>query len=110
MCSAIDNLSSCEMCAVIQFIQTLTRVFRKSIVNYARALYGQNVMSEGTIRQWCGRFEVRPTNVPDKERIVPVHSVDREICGRRRFTISEIMCEFLQISRIRLGYQKFCAR
>jgi hypothetical protein len=41
-----------------------------------------------------------------------------KICERWRFTISEVSCEFPQISRtllyehitVRLGYHKFCAR
>jgi hypothetical protein len=47
-----------------------------------------------------------------------VQSVDQKICGREHFTISEISCEFLQISctvlyeiiTVRLGCYKFCAR
>jgi hypothetical protein len=47
-----------------------------------------------------------------------VQSVDQKICERRRFTISEPLCEFPQISRtllceiitVRLGYGKFCTR
>jgi hypothetical protein len=46
-----------------------------------------------------------------------VQTVDQKICERRRFTISELSCEFPQISRtvlyktvtVRLGYHKFCA-
>jgi oligoribonuclease (3'-5' exoribonuclease) len=47
-----------------------------------------------------------------------VQGVDQKICGRRRFTISELSCEFPQISRIvlykiitvRMGCHMFCAR
>jgi hypothetical protein len=47
-----------------------------------------------------------------------VQSIDQKICERQRFTISELSCEFTQISRtvlyeiitVRLGYHKFCAR
>jgi hypothetical protein len=43
-----------------------------------------------------------------------VHCHDQRICERRRFTISELYCEFPQISHhlttVRLGYHKFCAR
>jgi hypothetical protein len=47
----------------------------------------------------------------------PVQSVEQKICERRRFTISEVSCEFPQISRtllyeiiaVRLGYHKFSA-
>jgi hypothetical protein len=47
-----------------------------------------------------------------------VQSADQKICKRWRFTISELSCEFPQISRtplyeiiiVRLGYHKFRAR
>jgi transposase len=71
------------------------------------AVYGQNVMSEGTARQWCRMFKDGRINVHDEERsgrpsVVSddlVQNVDQEICERRRFTISELSCEFPQISR-----------
>jgi hypothetical protein len=66
------------------------------------------------------------TNVHDKDRsgqpsVVNddlVKNVDQKICERWCFTISELSCEFPQISRtvlyqiitVRLGYRKFCAR
>jgi hypothetical protein len=61
-------------------------------------------------------------NVHDEERSgrpSEIQSVDQIICERRRFRISEISCEFPQISRtvlykiitVRLGYHhKLCAR
>jgi hypothetical protein len=30
-------------------------------------VYGQNVMSEGTVRQWCRMFKDGPTNVHVEE-------------------------------------------
>jgi hypothetical protein len=90
------------------------------------AVYGQNVMSEGTVRQWCRMFKDGRTNVHDEERSGRpsavsdwlVQSVNQKICERRRFTISELSCGFPHISRTvlykiitdRLGYHKFCAR
>jgi hypothetical protein len=88
-------------------------------------VYAQNVMSEGTVRQWCGMFKDGRTNVHDEERrgwpsVVrdDLQSVDKTICERWRFTISEVSLEFPQMSCIvlyeiiidRLGYHKFCAR
>jgi hypothetical protein len=32
------------------------------------AVYSQNVMSEGTVRQWCRMFKDGRTNVHDEER------------------------------------------
>jgi hypothetical protein len=90
------------------------------------AVYGQNVLIEGTVRQWCRMFKDGRTNVHDEERsgrpsVVSddlVQSVDQKICERRRFTISGLSREFPHISRSvpceivtdRLGYHKFCAR
>jgi hypothetical protein len=56
----------------------------------------------------------RPSAVSDEL----AQSVDQQICERRRFTISELSCEFPQVPSIvlyeiiavRLGYHKFCAR
>jgi hypothetical protein len=31
------------------------------------AVYGQNVMSEGNVRQWCRMFKDERTNVHDEE-------------------------------------------
>jgi hypothetical protein len=47
-----------------------------------------------------------------------VQSVDQKICDRQRFTISELSCEFPQISctylyeiiTVRTDYHKFCTR
>jgi hypothetical protein len=88
--------------------------------------HDQNVMSEGTVRQWRRMFTDGRTNVKDEERscrssVVSdglVQTVDQKICERRRFTNSELPCEFLQTSRtvlsesivVRLGYRKFYAR
>jgi hypothetical protein len=52
-------------------------------------------------------FKDRRTNVRNEERsgrpsVVSddlVQSVDQNICERRQFTISELSCKFLQISR-----------
>jgi hypothetical protein len=90
------------------------------------AVYSQNVMNEGTVRQCCRMFKNGRTDVHNEEQsgqlsIVSedlVQSVDQEICERRCFTISELLCEFSQIScallceiiRVRPDYHKFCTR
>jgi transposase len=69
--------------------------------------YGQNVVSEDTVRQWCRMFKDGRTNVHDEEQsgwpsVVSddlVQSVDQKFCERRHFTISEPSCEFPQILR-----------
>jgi hypothetical protein len=83
-------------------------------------------MSEGTVKQWCKMFKDGQTNVHDEDwsgqpSVVSndlVQSNDQKICERQRFTISELSCEFPQISctvlyeiiTVRPGYHKFCAR
>jgi transposase len=65
-----------------------------------RAVYDQNVMSEETVRQWCRMFKVGRTNVHDEERSgrPSVVSDDLVQSERRRLTLSEVSCEFPQIS------------
>jgi hypothetical protein len=90
------------------------------------AVYGQNIVSEGTARQWCRMFKDGRTNVHDEKRSGRpsvlsddlARSVDQKICDRRCFTVSELSYEFPQIAHtilcenitVRLGCHKFCAR
>lgn len=89
-------------------------------------VYGNQVMSEGGVQQWCIMFKNGRTNVHDEERsgrptIVTdelVVKINEKIHENRRFTIMEFSLEFPQISRSllheivteKLGYHKFCAR
>jgi hypothetical protein len=60
-CPAIDNPASCEFRTVIRIL----RAKNKSGAEIHRelcAIYGQNVMSEGTVRQWCSLFSDGRTN------------------------------------------------
>jgi hypothetical protein len=125
MCPVIDNPTSCEIRARICFLH----VKNTSAVEIHRglcAVYGQNVMSEGTVRQWCRMFKDGQINVHDEQRNVrpPVEgdylcsNSWPKICEIRRFTILEFSCESPEFSRtllyeiitVRLGYHKFCAR
>jgi hypothetical protein len=81
-------------------------------------------MSEGNVRQRCRMFKDGRTNVHDDKRsgqpsVVSdnlVLNVDQKICEGWHFTISELLCEFPQISCTvlyeiiadRLGYHEFC--
>jgi hypothetical protein len=69
-------------------------------------------MSEGTVRQWCRILKDGQTDVYDEgwggqpsvmsnDR---VEGVAKKICERRCFTISELLCEFPQISCTVLYY------
>jgi transposase len=100
MCAVIDNLASCKIYDVIHFLHT-KNMSAAEIHQELCMVYGQNVMSEGTVRQWCRMFKDRRTNVHDEERsgrpsVVSddlVQSIDQKICERWRFTISELSCE-----------------
>jgi hypothetical protein len=56
ICPAIENPSSCKIHAVARFLHGKNM----SAAEIHRELYvvvrGQNVMSEGTVRQWCRMF------------------------------------------------------
>jgi DNA gyrase inhibitor GyrI len=54
-CPAIDP-TSCEICAVIRFLHAKD-MSAAEIHSGQCAVYGQNVMSEGTVRQWCRMFK-----------------------------------------------------
>jgi hypothetical protein len=123
---AIYNPASCKINAVIHFLHT-KNVSAVEIYCESCTVYGQNVMTEGNVRQWCRMLKDGWTYVYDKEggdwpSVVSdklVQSVDQKICERRRSTISEVSCEIPQISctvlyeitTVRVGYHhKFCAR
>jgi transposase len=126
MCPAIDNSVSCKICAVIRFLHATNMSVSGIHRELRAAVYGQNVMNEGTVRQWCRMFRGGRTNFHDEERrgrpnVVSnelVRNVNQKVCERRRFTISELSCELPQISRtvlyeivrVRLGYHKFSAK
>lgn len=125
MCAAIANPASCEVRSVIRFLLAKNL---KPIEIYRQLceVYGNNVITEGGVRQWCIRFKNGRTNVHDEEKsgrpsIVTdelVASVNEMIRSNRRFTITELSLCFPQISRTvvyeivtqKLGYHKFCAR
>jgi transposase len=101
-CPAVDNPASCKIRAVIRFILAKNMNTAEIRCELCAAVYGQNVMSEGTARQWCRMFKDRRTNVHDEHRsgrssVVSddlVQGVDKNICERRRFIISELSSEF----------------
>jgi hypothetical protein len=62
---AVDNPVSCEIHAFNSFL----RAKNTSVANIHLelcAIYDQNVMSEGTVRQCCRMLENRRTNVHDE--------------------------------------------
>jgi hypothetical protein len=67
MCSAIDNTTSCEICIVICFVHAKSTSDAEIRCELCAA-YGQNVMNEGTVRQWCRMFKDGQTDVHNEER------------------------------------------
>jgi hypothetical protein len=117
-CPEIDNPASREIRSVIRFLHA--KITSAAEIHFELwAVYGQNVMSEGTVRKLCTVFKDGRINVHNEERsgrpsVVGDDFVQRET---RRFTMSDGSCEFPQISHsvlyeiitARLGCHKFCA-
>jgi hypothetical protein len=57
MCPAIDNLASCEIRAVNHFLHAKIMSGAEIHLELCKAVYVQNVMSEGTVRQCCIMFK-----------------------------------------------------
>jgi hypothetical protein len=66
MSPAIDNLASCEIHDLIRFlhakIMSVAEIHRELC-----AVYCPNLMSEGTVTQWCRMFKNGRINVHDEE-------------------------------------------
>jgi hypothetical protein len=66
ICPAIDNPASRKIHAVICFLQA-KNLSSAEIYNELCAVYGQNVMSERTVTQWCRMLKDGRTNIHDEE-------------------------------------------
>jgi hypothetical protein len=62
----IDNPASCEIRAVIRFLNG-KNMSAAEIHHELCVFYGQNVMSEGTVRQWCRMFKDGQTALHGEE-------------------------------------------
>jgi hypothetical protein len=67
MCPTIDNPVGCEICTVINFLHAKNMCAEEFHCELC-TVKGQNVMSEGTVRQWCRIFKDGRTNVHAEER------------------------------------------
>jgi hypothetical protein len=67
MCPAIDNPASYEICTVNHFLRTKNMTVAE-ILHELCAVYCQNVMREGSVRQWCRMFEDGQTDVQNEEQ------------------------------------------
>jgi transposase len=68
MCPAIDNPTSCEIRAVIHFLHTKNMSAVEIHHELCAVVYGQNLMSEGTVRQWYRIFKDGWTNVHNEQQ------------------------------------------
>ena len=124
MDTIIATPTSHEVCAVIHFVHAEGQSAAEIHCRLCR-VYGDNVMSDSCVREWCRKFRDGCTDVHDegdqgRHSIVTdelVQKVDQCMRGKRRFMISKLSEEFPQTSRTtlyrtfmdRLGYHKFCA-
>jgi hypothetical protein len=68
MCPVIDDPTSCEIRAlIIRFLHAKITSAVEIHREFRAAAYGQNVMSDGTVRQWCRMFKDGRTNAHDEE-------------------------------------------
>jgi hypothetical protein len=67
MCPAIDNPTNCKIHALIRFLHAKNISAEEIHYELCPAVYGQNVMSEGTVRQWCRIFKDGRTDVHNEE-------------------------------------------
>jgi hypothetical protein len=63
-------------CLLLRDLCVLQLIFPPS------AVYGQNVMSEGTVRQWCRMFKDGRTNVHDEEQSDPPSVVSDDLVAK----------------------------
>jgi hypothetical protein len=56
-CTAFDTPASCEFRALIRFLHVKNMSAAEIYRELCAAVYGQNVISEGTVRQWCRMFK-----------------------------------------------------
>jgi hypothetical protein len=67
MCPVNDKHASCEICMLIRFLHA-KNVSAVEIHRELYAVYGQSVMSGGTVRQWFRMFKGGQTNAHDEDR------------------------------------------
>jgi hypothetical protein len=76
MCPANDNLTSCKISTVNRLLHAENMCAAKIHCELC-TVYNQNVMSEGTVRQWCGMFKDEQTN----EQLFMMKSKCSAICN-----------------------------
>jgi hypothetical protein len=76
ICPAIDNPASCEIHIVIRFFHAKNMSAAESHHELCMVVYDQNVMSEGTVRQWCKMSKDEQVNKCSRRRAkwLAIHS------------------------------------
>lgn len=104
MNGVIENPARCEVRGVIRFL--LAKNYRPiDIYRQICDVYGNGIMSESRVRQWCIDFKNGRTKVHDEDRsgrpsLVTdelVVKINEKIRVNRRFTITELSEHFPQI-------------
>jgi hypothetical protein len=57
-CPTIDYPASCEICAVVRFLRAKNMSAADIHHELCAAVYSQNIMSQGNVRQWCRMFKM----------------------------------------------------
>jgi hypothetical protein len=57
MCPVIDNPARCKIHAVICYFHAKNMSAAEMHCELCAAVYGQNVLSEGTVKQWLRMFK-----------------------------------------------------
>jgi hypothetical protein len=66
MYPVIDNPAICKIRAVIHFLRAKNMSVAEIHCELCMA-YGKNIMSEGTVRQWCRMFKGGQTNIHNED-------------------------------------------
>ena len=106
MFKTIEGAADCEIRSVIRFFNA-RNVLSSEIHHQTCQVYGDNVMSDGTVRKWVRMFSEGRENVHGEARsgrlsLVNgdlVRKVNEKVRDDRRFTISNLSLHFPQISR-----------
>ncbi|GFU22535.1 HTH_48 domain-containing protein [Trichonephila clavipes] len=109
MFKTIDQPADCEIRSVIRFL-TAKNVSAAEIHRQISDVYGPNAMSSSKVRKWVRAFKDGRENVHGEPRsgrpsVITddlVNAVDEKIREDRRFTISTLALEFLNVGRTTL--------
>jgi hypothetical protein len=71
-CSAIDNPTSCKIHTVIRSFHTRNVSPEEIHQELCMMVYSQNVISEGSVRQWCRMFTVKSKVVSEPSAVFKV--------------------------------------